>query len=128
MGKPHQTHTQGKTQNKSGVSATSGVMLTQSGYNSNQRYYQDQAMSQNTTSGNQLEKLNASAVSNTFDRLNTLGSQNNLMNNTVIGNQTASLRPITRDVKLRSQADRVNTGPRTLHNNSKTKSQANNYT
>lgn len=123
MGKPHQTHTHGKNHlNKSGVSATSGVMLNQSGYNSNQRYYQDQAISQNTTSGNQLEKLNASAVSNTFDRLNTLGSQNNLMNNTVVGSQTASLRPITRDVKLRSQAERTNTGPRTLHNNSKTKS------
>ena len=44
------------------------------------------------------------------------------MNNTVVGTQTASLRPITRDVKLRSQAERTNTGPRTLHNTSKTKS------
>ena len=50
------------------------------------------------------------------------------MNNTVIGTQTTSLRPITRDVKLRSNADRNNTGPRSLNNNSKTKPQPNNYT
>ena len=66
--------------NKSGVSATSGIL-----YNSNTdaKYYQD-------------------------GKLNTLGSQNNLMNNTVIINSGATAqnfahgRPISRDVKLRS--------------------------
>lgn len=83
--------------NKSGISATSGIQFTQSNYNSNARYYQDQADSF------ALDKNNR----------NTLSSQNNLMNNTMVSQgsnqQAGSMRPITRDVKLRSQAANRNT-------------------
>ena len=109
--------------NKSGISATSNVMLNQSGHNSNARYYQDQTGSvQNDQTTN--------------DKLNTLGSQNNL-NNTVT--PQSGVRPITRDVKLRSQAGNKQSGAalsqnisnsRILNNASKqnkTGSTSNNY-
>lgn len=75
--------------NKSGVSAVSGVQLTQSNFNSNARYYQDQSDSV------QGDKVN---------NRNTIGSQNNLMSNTMVSSGSANLtsgnsRPITRDIK-----------------------------
>jgi len=98
-------------------------MLNQSGHNSNARYYQDQTGSvQNDQTTN--------------DKLNTLGSQNNL-NNTVT--PQSGVRPITRDVKLRSQAGNKQSGAalsqnisnsRILNNASKqnkTGSTSNNY-
>ena len=74
QGKGAGTQNQTNLLNKSGISATSGVMIGGQ-YSSNARHYQDASQASNT---------------NTFSSLNNL-------NSTVI-------RPITRDIKLRSQA------------------------
>lgn len=93
--------------NKSGVSATSGVQLNQQNFNTNARYYQDQHES----------------LSNDKNAVrNAAGSSNNLMNNTMISSlsnptNTSNTRPITRDIKLRSQ--HANRNPSGLNPNSK---------
>jgi len=84
-------------------------MLNASNYASNTRYYHDQTGSiQRIFSGNQIDNLNSSNGGNAeYQRSSTIGSQGNKLDSQGAGMsnlfaQTGNIRPITRDVKLRS--------------------------